>query len=190
MKTVFSKGGWNQSDFQYVYSPKFAPTPRFVQEDGCLVNRGDPATGHYDYVSMVTARKFRAGTVLSTRCSFVKYGAPLIVLTNDIRKGKNGELRYGRHMEIVAYEGGVNVWSLEPLANDVHPTNLLRQKFSVSAGKIIHLTVCPQKGKLDISLDGNSFSVKADCVPDEFYAGITACEGINRFYDFTADENP
>ena len=190
MKTVFGKGLWNPADFRYIYSPKFAPTPEFTQEETCLVNRGDPAAGRYDYVSMITVRKFRAGTEFSTLCSFEKYGAPLIVITDDVRRGGHGELRYGRHMEIVAYEGGVNVWRLEPLTNDVKPTNLLRQKFEVPAGKPLRLTVRPMSGKVEISCFGNTFSVETDCVPGEFFAGVTACEGINRFYDFTAEESP
>lgn len=190
MKTLFSRGSWVPSDFRYIYSPKFAPTPDFVQENDCLVNRGDTAAGRYDYVSMITARKFRRGTVLSTLCSFEKYGAPLIVLTDDVRRGEHGELRYGHHMEIVAYEGGVNVWKLEPLDHDVRPTKLLAQKFTVPAGVPIRLTVRTRENGLNISLGDSSFSVDADCVPQEFSAGVTACEGINRFYDFTADENP
>jgi hypothetical protein len=185
-RTSFRRGGWDLSRFRYIYSPKFSPTPRFVQEDDCIVNRRD-AAGGFDYVSLITKEKFRTGTTISTRCSFEKYGAPLIVLTDDVRGGKNGELRFGHHMEIVAYVGGVNVWSLEPMEGDVCPENLLRQKFAVPEGKTVCLTVCPQKDRLEISLDGNSFSVAADCMPGGFFAGVTACEGIDRFYDFTAE---
>ncbi len=185
-RTVFRRGSWDPAAFEYIYSPKFPATPRFVQQDDCIVNGGTP--GAYEYISLITRRTFRTGTLLTLRCSFEKYGAPLIVLTDDVRQGEAGELRFGRHMEIVAYEGGVNVWKLTPLKNDVRPENLLRQKFPVPAGKPITLTVRPGKGRLDISLGGNRFSVEADCVPEEFHAGMTACEGINRFYEFSTDE--
>lgn len=184
--TAFRRGGWDPAAFEYVYSPKFSATPRFTQEDNCIVNGGVP--GAYEYVSLVTRRTFRTGVLLAVRCSFERYGAPLIVLTDDVRHGEKGELRFGRHMEIVAYEGGVNVWGLTPLENDVRPRNLLRQKFAVPAGKTITLAVRPRKNGLDISLDGNCFSVEADCIPEKFHAGMTACEGINRFYEFSAEE--
>lgn len=185
--TVFRKGGWDPAGFRYVYSPKCRSFPRFAQEDGCIVNRRGPNSDQYEYISILSGRKHATGTALTTRCSFETYGAPLIVITDDVRRGPTGEFRFGVHWEIVAYEGGVNVWRLEPEKDDVRPECLARKKFPVSAGKIHRLTVRPEKGALAVSLDGNAFSVAA-CVPAEFYAGVTACEGIDRFFDFLEED--
>lgn len=187
-RTSFARSEWDPSDFRYIYSPKCRDLPEFVQEDDCIVNRGGPEAGTYDYVSMITRRKLLSGTAITTHCSFEKYGAPLIVLTDDVRRGKTGELRFGFHMEIVAYENGVNVWHLEPKPGDVKAEAIRREKFTVPAGKIITLTVRPMGKKLEITLDNYSFTVETDYLPQKFYAGITACEGINRFYDFVTDE--
>ena len=38
--------------------------------------------------------------------------------------------------------------------------------------------------KIAIDVNGNKFEIQDDEIPDTFQVGITACEGINRFYDF------
>ena len=89
-KIDFKKGAWNPEDFRYVYSPRFAPTPRIKQEQDCIVN-GIDEKGEFDYVSMLLEQKYQTGVQAETTCSFEAYGAPLIVLTDDLRKKENGE---------------------------------------------------------------------------------------------------
>ena len=108
---------------------------------------------------------------------------------NDIHQSKNGIFKYGLHFEAVGYENGVNVWRIKAASEDtVDNTNLIRQKFPVEAGKIFVLRVKVEAGGFAVSLDEESFFVEADFIPEEFHAGITACEGINRFYDLTISE--
>ena len=38
---------------------------------------------------------------------------------------------------------------------------------------------------LTVSVAGHTFGYFEDALPDSFYVGITGCEGLNRFYDFT-----
>ena len=38
---------------------------------------------------------------------------------------------------------------------------------------------------LTVSIAGRTFGYFDDALPDAFYVGITGCEGLNRFYDFT-----
>ena len=38
---------------------------------------------------------------------------------------------------------------------------------------------------LNVSVAGHTFGYIEDALPDSFYVGITGCEGLNRFYDFT-----
>ncbi|MFA9380043.1 MAG: hypothetical protein ACERKO_03180 [Acetanaerobacterium sp.] len=187
-QTSFKKGGWNESDYQYIYSLKCRSFQEFVQEDGCICNKQDSKTGEYDYVSVIAKKKYHTGALLSAHCSFEKYGAPIIVIAEDIGKDRLGRLRFGRHFEVVAYEGGVNVWYLEPAGDTVRPVNIIRRKFDVPAKKELCLTVAVNKQSLSVSLEENRFTVGWDGLPAEFYAGITACEGINRFYDFSAEE--
>jgi hypothetical protein len=186
MKPIdFGRGRWDAKLFYDVYSPKFASTPRFEQQDDCLVNAGAP--GHYDYVSIVTKQLLPLGVKLETRCSFERYGAPLIVLSDDLRRDEAGVLRYGEHYEIVAYEGGVNIWHLRPLPGDVQAENLIRRHFSVAAGMPFTLGVCPTAEGFAVRLEEESFFLPVRGLPARFHAGVTACEGIDRFYAFAVD---
>ena len=38
---------------------------------------------------------------------------------------------------------------------------------------------------LTVSVAGHTFGYFDDDLPDSSYVGITGCEGVNRFYDFT-----
>lgn len=183
----FRKNGWLRSDFRYAYSPACRAYPKFTQEDDCIVNRRDDAAGKFEYVSMVTQKEYRPGAVVSARCSFESYGAPLIVLADGLRESKDGIARYKSHFEIVAYEGGVNVWHIVPEGDGVRPENLTRQKFPVPAGKAVLLTVETGKNGLAVSLGDARFTLSMR-LPERFRAGVTACEGIDRFYGFAVRE--
>lgn len=186
--TTFKRNCWNPADFLYAYSPKCRAYPRFLQENDCIVNSSNPETHEFDYVSMVTKRQYQTGAVLSTHCSFEHYGAPLIVITSELTPCPDGITRYGHHIEVVAYEGGINIWYLIPKADTVEPVNLIRKKFPVADTRPALLRVKVAKKSLAISLDETAFEIAFDHIPETFHAGITACEGINRFYDFAVTE--
>jgi hypothetical protein len=186
--TAFQKGCWNPDDFFYAYSRKCRAYPQFIQEPACIANSADAQTGEFSYVSMATKKRYQTGSVIETRCSFEKYGAPLIVLADEIERCPDGIRRYGHHIEVVAYENGVNVWYLIPEEDTVRPVNLIRKKFPVSSGKALLLRVGVEENSLAVSLDGTAFRVDFDHIPKAFHAGITACEGIDRFYEFSVTE--
>ena len=41
---------------------------------------------------------------------------------------------------------------------------------------------------MEIEMNGKKFSVSLPTMPDEFYFGITGCEGINRFYNLSIEK--
>lgn len=188
MRVSFHENAWNAQDFSYAYSPLFADRPTFVQEADGIVNERT-ADGKFTYVSLLTNRTFSTGSLLKTRCSFEAYGAPLLVFTDDVREGPQGELLFGLHYEVVAYEGGVNVWRLDPVDGSIRPYNLLRQAFAVPPGKLLTLAVQIMESELRISLDDTHFTLPVEGLPPSFRAGITACEGINRFTEFCVESD-
>lgn len=187
MTYEFKRNGWPLSDFRYAYSPACRTYPEFVQEDGCIANRRAKEDGKYEYISMVTKKEYEAGAVLTANCSFESYGAPLIVLADGLCETEDGVARYKSHFEIVAYEGGVNVWHIVPEGDGVRPENLTRRKFPVPAGRPVRLTVGTGRDGIAVSLGGTSFELPVR-LPGRFHAGVTACEGIDRFYDFAVRE--
>lgn len=186
-KYNFEKGQWNPDEFRYVYSSRFTPTPLMKQEEDCIVNGIDASTGEFDYVSMVTEKKYTTGVRLETSCSFEAYGAPLIVLSDDFYKGENGAWYFGVHYEIVLYEGGINVWRLNLNKDVMKWENLMRLKFPVTPKEVHTLKVQVLDKALDIETEGAHVILRVDDLPTEFRAGITACEGINRFYTYSIE---
>ena len=130
----FKKGSWNANDFMYVYSPICKVYEEFIQEDDCISNSFNEKINDYDYISMVTKNKYSKGTKISTRCTFDKYGAPIIVLTDSI-DDIDGKRIYNFHFEFVAYENGFNVWRIVPFPDrperPINPTKICRTLFEI-----------------------------------------------------------
>ena len=178
-----------RSDFLQAYSPAVKARASFTQKKDAVVSGWNDAINDYDYVSFVTAEKFAAGTKASVRCSFDKFGAPLIVFTNDL----NGDV-YGLHFEAVAFEEGINVWHIvksEP--GSPKPVTVKKigfTRFPVAAGEPFTLTVEFGYKEIRVSINGNGVTVACEDIPEEFHVGFTGCEGVNRFYEFTVETDP
>ena len=183
----FSRGGWDPAEFCPAWSTACKVHRHFLQEDDCLTNSAY-ADGNFDYASMVTKKTYGAGTRLRTRCSFESFGAPLIVFTNDLREGDDGAV-YGLHFEVVAYEGGCNIWRIVPAdtARGIATTALAKVRFPVPAQSEIDLEVELKDRAIGVRVNGHSFEIHCGELPERVHVGITACEGINRFYDFSIE---
>lgn len=183
----FSQKG--TEDFLYVYSPIVKSYPQFEKKNGYLVNRYDDDNKDFEYISIVTKKTYTKAKI-TVECDFDKYGAPLIVWGGDIseKQGNDGEahLFYGVHFEAVAWEKGLNLWYIVPFPerkeHPVKPTKLLGAEFPIEAGSRIIMSAEIEKGKATITVNGKSFTVKCDEMPQSFHVGYTACEGINRLY--------
>lgn len=178
-------------DFRYVYSPISKDYPIFAFADGAAVNAYHADRGDYDYVSIVTKERYGTGTTATAKCAFDHYGAPLIVLTDDIRTGGDGIDRYGLHFEVVVYENGINVWHIVPwperTVRPIKPTLIAQRKFTLEDASLIDLSVSVGKKKLLICANGVELIAEHPDVPERFHIGITACENINRFYSFAVE---
>ena len=186
MKYFFKQDGWNQDDFIYAYSPACKEFPKFIQESDCLVNKEGLGLCGYQYISILTKKKYKTGVKLDTNCRYDKFGAPLIVFTNELWE-KDGNTLYGAHFEVVAYESGCNIWLIKPNPDGPRPTvnkKVGASAFTLKDGELVTITVEMLDKKIAIDVNGNKFEIQDDEIPDTFQVGITACEGINRFYDF------
>ena len=79
---------------------------------------------------------------METRCSFDSFGAPLIVLSDDILTNDKGEWQFGIHYEVVLYEQGINVWEI-----NYHPDVMEGHHVLVRAEKLpkefhVGITMC------------------------------------------------
>ncbi len=200
MKTVyhFNREQGISEDFEYALSPLYNEVKKFRLYDEFIGNYDmDDKTERasifdYEYISMISKRKYHDGVKVSLKCSFEKFGAPLLVLCDEFSQKADGTREYGLHFEVVAFERGCNVWHLIPFPEKTdRPMKALKTGFSefkLENGEMIDLTV-EVKGKfLHIDVNGNKFVCGDPRIPSEFHLGFTACEGRNNIYSMTIEE--
>lgn len=204
VKVDFSRGKWNPGEWLTFKSLRFDYIDPFDQMDDHIVNHSKPEwsdeelyTNHVTevYASMVYPKKFSGTVEVSSTMSFDHLMAPLIVLTPELDVDDKGRHAFKKHYEVVLYNEGINVWhySYENGVLDWHLAAFARAKFEPK--KRYELKVKMAKGKkemrMTIECGGVVVGFEDKELPESFYAGVTGCEGRNRFYDFkvrTSDE--
>ena len=192
----FGKNNDWEEDFLYAYSLEAKTHTEFDVEEDCVVNRynAEQKTNSfpYDYISMVTKKKYSGNVRIKTQCLFESFGAPLIVFSDDITN-QDGVNYYGAHFEIVAYERGLNIWYIIP-NNDPEAQRRIKTAkiafldFPVEENTRLDLEVTIQGKTITARMAGQELSVSHEKIPERFHVGITACEGVNRFYSFEIEK--
>ena len=178
-------------EFVYAASGKVPYRPPFWQEaDGVSNDYPTPPEGwdNYQYVSAVLKSPVKLPVRLAIDTRFDSYGAPLIVFAERLDTLPDGRLQYGKHYEAVLYEGGINLWQIEPQGGDKQRvTALCKAKLPFPANTWTRL-------ECEITLEGiaaraGELTAQAECaLPDTLFVGFTACEGINHFRTFEVEE--
>lgn len=186
---IFKRNGWQKDEFEYVYSPVCKTFNEFIQEDDHIRNLA--IDGDFEYISMISKARYTAGTKIYLKCSFDTFGAPIIVLTDDIFS--DGERkRYGLHFEVVAYENGFNVWRIVPapekIERPINAVKILAEQFEIKDDSIAEITLKVEEKRFIIDVNGVKGIVEHEDIPESFLVGFTACEGINRLYEFSIEE--
>ena len=175
------------ADFTYAYSPVCREHARFEFRDGCIANYKEETPEDFSYVSLITKEKCAVGAKVSMKCSFGKFGAPLLVFSNDVSSNDDGSKLYGLHFEVVAYENGCNIWHIVPdPANTERPIRTKKiafAEFEIVPDEIIEVQVEFQQGGIVSTINGHQLCCQNEDFPEEFYVGITGCEGPNCFYE-------
>lgn len=188
MKTVsFVKGQWE--DFlRHTYTGRFKCTPRIHQFEDCIGNgTNSEMIDGFDYITLMTHKRYGAGTKISAVCSFDAYGAPLMTFTDSLEQDENGEWRYSNYYEVVLWEQGVNVWRLYKQDGEIKHYAIASLRFDVPAGEKHEFSVELTKEGMNIEALGNRLYVRVDELPKAMFIGITACENINRYYSMSID---
>ncbi len=184
-KYLFKKGQW-ENDFEYAYSLVAKSTTKFVQEDDCVTNTFNDQINDYNYVSVVYKQKQHSGVKITAVCSFEHFGAPLITLANSLEKDEQGNTLYGEHYEVVLYEKGCNIWHIVRAPEGYHKkyvnTKTDFMEFDIADGEQINVAVVVDGSKLHIEMNGKAMETEVPLLNNEFFVGVTACEGINHFY--------
>lgn len=145
------------------------------------------------FVSMIRKEKFNGNVEISSQLSFDDRMAPLILITPEYVPDAKGRLEYRRQWEFVLYDEGLVVWQHFYNMGKCtwQKTAYLKAKFEPKTKYELHLKVVRTANGQEITFKCNNHEMIfwAQNFPEEYYAGITADEGINRFYDFKVKGN-
>ena len=195
---TFSANKWNQDDWLLSRSPRWKAHSRWEQQADCIANvlpddldpaetqMGRDRTGE-TYLSMLYKKPCRGSVRVETTCAFLERMAPLIVFSRELVSV------HREHLEVVLYDRGINLWH-HFYKNDQPSWKLIGfQDIDLKAGEPHRLVAelrSTVKGKfLYMGIDTPTFGTRlADDWPDEYFTGITACEGRNKFYGFSISE--
>lgn len=187
------------NEFFYAYSPQSRTTNKFTQHNGFISNKLMPnANGKdisihdYEHISLLTKQRYCTGTTITLECDFEKFGAPLLLFTNDLIT-INGVQSYNKHVEIVAYENGLNVWDItyapdKPEERFISPIKAAFRKFEIKNNERIFITAKILENGLLVTVNGQTLQVEIPNMPQIAHVGFTACEGLNRFYSLKIEE--
>ena len=195
----FAAGAWDPEEWWLVRSPRWDREGEWVQERDHLRNRvpdrwspeemteGEPGAGE-TYVSMVYRRPLTRDFQVAARMSFDHRMAPLIVLAAEPARVESYR-EYRDHCEVVLYDEGVNVWTHGFSNQGPHWTLTASWRFPLAPMVEHQLKVNRVGPQLNLLVDNETFGCRAAALPETLYAGITACEGVNRFFDFSLTLN-
>ena len=197
----FEPGKWNKADFIEVKSSRWENVNTFKQEKCHIVNVCPKDATKIDmlskrapetYAAMIWKNPIKGNVIIKSSMSFDYRMAPSIVIAEKPGVSKKGFPEFRTHYEVVLFDQGINVWrhwfvngkqiwkKAAFLKADFKPNTKYELKVQI---QFTH------RGPVwTVSCGGHEFGFIDDLMPKEFYAGIVACEGVNRFYDFTVDK--
>lgn len=190
----FTPTGWNPADFILVKSPRWDYLGQWVQKADHLENAVPAGATREElegkrapetYTSMVQRQPVTGNVRLATTLAFTWRMAPLMVLAPELGRDAAGRPEYREHFEVCVFNEGVNVW--HHTYADGRPSWHLAAygRFPLQADTRYRLEVERKGQRLTIRIDGHEFGYQEDSLPPSLYVGLTGCEGLNRFYDFS-----
>jgi hypothetical protein len=193
----FAPGKWKASEWQIVKSPRWPYFGAWEQQDDHISNKVPKNATEREmlgkragetYTSMLLKKKFNGNLTISCTMSFDHRMAPLLVITSEYGKGAKGNPEHRDHFEIVLYDKGLNVWHHYYTKGKPHwrKAAFMRAEFKPKQKYLltVKLNFTKRGPMMTISCNGKKFGYTDDTLAKVFHVGLTACEGINRFYDF------
>ena len=189
----FAPGGWSTNDWIQVRGPRWDHNGGWEQQSDHISNcvpsgatadeMQGPRAGEV-YSSMIVDQPPLTDLLVRTRTSFDHRMAPLVVLTGPLGEDGHGNPEYREHIEVVIYDLGVNVWHHTWVDGEPAWYRAGWSDFPLAAGQPHLLEVEKAGDQLRVGLNDHQFGCHVSGFDTGVRAGITACEGVNRFYEF------
>ena len=173
----FGRGAWQTGDWFFVERRDMPSNPEWIQKDDCVENDGR-------HTSMLLKKKFAGDVTLRATMAFADRMAPSIVIATGVGKTPDGKTVYNEHLEVVLFDEGINVWTLHTVDNRSIWKLTAFCRFKLTGNTAYKLQVTKKGKELAITVDNHTFGYSEESLPDDFYVGITAAEGVNRVFDF------
>lgn len=200
-QTSFAQGKWNRKDFIMVKSPRWDYMGTMLQGKDHIYNKTPNVSdevlfkkyGSAVYAGLVYKKKFSGNAVISSKMSFDHRMAPLIVIAPRLGTSKKRQPEFREHFEIVLYDQGINVWhhTFKDGKPQWHLAASLYAKFQPKKVYDLKVELRQTKGgggRMTVTCAGQKLRYEEHDLPTSYFAGIIACEGRNRFYDFKVIE--
>ena len=195
----FKNGGWDSSEWLLVKSPRWEHFGGWTQKDDCIQNQTPPGASDDEmlgkaapetYTSMVLKKRLSGDVAISSTMDFTYQMAPLIVVASDLGADKAGRPEYREHYEVVLFDKGLNVW--KHMFVDGKPkyekAAFLDAAFKPNTKYVLKVEIKETAaGRMMVASVGDKKVELVDnSIPRNYYVGVTGCEGVNHFYDFSA----
>lgn len=192
MKTVlFNNSDWKK-DLLQAYTFRYKEAPAFVQCADHITTSVNPNHPEgFDNISLLFPETFSVGAKAKLRCSFDAMGCPEIILVEKPEKCEDGVVRYGACFEIVLYKDGVNIWRhyMDEPGHKCYWHLRVGLHTPVTEKDIHELNVEIIRDYIIFRVDdGVGVRLRTEDLPEKFYVGLTACEGIVRLYELQAEQ--
>ena len=193
----FARGGWDESEWMPVKSTRWEYVHGFKQCEDHIVNESgdwsdeDLYANHVTevYSSLVRREPVSGKCRVASTMSFDHLMAPLIVVAPVLGTAADDKTpEFRRHHEVVLYNEGINVWHYYWKDGKLSWYLAAYVRAPFEAKRNYELKVKVQAGRfyrrMTIECGSVKFGYENPEIPASFYAGVTGCEGRNRFYDF------
>ena len=146
------------------------------------------------YSSLVLNRRIEGDAVISSKMSFDYQLAPVLVIAPELGISSDGKYpEFREHYETVLYNQGINIWHhvYQNGKPDCYMAACLKASFLPKTvyDLQVEISFTPRGCQLFARCDGHEIGYTALSITEKsYYAGLTACEGRNRFYDFKVTE--
>jgi len=191
----FAEGKWSSDEWMMVKSSRTPYIGKWIQNADHIQNLipqeySDPKQllGIDSYTSMVWKEPVSGNFVVASTMDFEHEMAPLLVLADELGTDANSYPEFRQHWEIVLWNEGINVWHHRyidgkqnwHLASSIKLPFLPKTKYELKT----EVRRRADGAELTIICGDAKFTYIEHEFPATVRAGITGCEGINRFYDF------
>jgi hypothetical protein len=197
--TTFEEGKWDKSAWIELGTPYSKTHGEWVQNKDNVSNvlpKGAAsikdvlwAREYEVYTSMYYNHKLTGDSEVYSTMSWDDAQAPLIFITEEPEKQKEGLALPHKYYEVVLYYKGINVWQHTYINGKQDNKKVAWCEFKSEPLTKYKLEISITKQNLFIKVGDRNLGCAVPDLSKEYYVGITACEGINRFYDFGVEQS-